>query len=100
MQVSMSCLNVIKLLNGWHYRVPTFVGNKLQVFRCKAKELLLCKVVKSVTLQLSQYAQHVSLMTLQVCGKLVELHELNELLQCKFTTVLQHFCSGSAADGA
>lgn len=52
------------------------VGNKLQMYKWKVKDLLPCKVVKSVTLQLSQYAQYVSLMTLQVRGKLVELQDL------------------------
>lgn len=80
-------------------RLITLLYASLDV-KCKAEDFLPSKVIQSVTLQLNQYAQHVSLMTLQVWGKLVELHELNELLQCKFTTVLQHFCSGSAADGA
>lgn len=64
MQVFMSCLNVIKSLNGWHYKL--YCSQWEISYRRKAEYLLPRKVVKSVTLQKSQYARHVSLMTLQV----------------------------------
>lgn len=73
--------------------VPFAVRNELQVVKCK--ELLPRKGVKSITLQWSEYAQHVSLIALQVQGNLTELHELQ---QCKFTILQVFFCSGAETD--